>query len=986
MPDFETEASQHKAELISLDKTLKTTDITDSLADRGRHSPKRSPDGKKRKKKQRSELKVNIQGKEKDDLSPDNLTKSPLAPGISTSPRNLTASPTIARTPELSVSPDSKVGPKIISHTQLKEQQMAIDINTQSISGYQPTIKEDQKGAREEDISPFTGTGVAEDIKELKADVLISNVGVQKKPPKMDSGKQWKERSILISDLERYGIRSKGPVADIGIARSHYVSSVNEVQTSMIDRSDESAVKPTDCGLYENILDINRPRTSTATSTLHSEKTQKTEVSCKDDDVSTAPDGGIKESLLHIQPPLLTKDINKDISGQIEKQAPVKFKLPKMDKPDFSMHEPILKTDKEKTVTQLEIKDIKAELRDPTTEQIHIIESSHMNILPKREDIEIPGMEAVVPSRNIQMPGVRMTMDMQNIHDIKGQYSERDSASFKLPSADLSDIDLQQHITKTDINAEKVKLTKAASVSRPAEITEKPLDVKRTVPIQAPITDVRVPEFKIDSNYMIKEESKQSHPIFKLPRTEFPDADTHTPIAMTKIESSKITVESSGSKEEGYVQKAKVDAGEVTTIQTSVKQSFRSGETDATILKTKTEIGEISSTKRHSAIKLPKVKHPDLDIHQITKTDISTEKSGLQLESLPTVLKHDINVSLPNAAGSKMNLEAPKADTDVCGVLPEIEIKGTSLEATAVIPVSLTSVDVLLKKPDIDREVPKVSADVPSVDVKLPEAELTVSGQAPSVDVKGPRVEVEGRDVDGQGSNFKMPRFGISLSKVKATGPDIDVTLPKAKLDAQLPTAELLAPSVEGEVEITEKDVKGLDVKIKKPKISFPNIDFQETEVKAPEAEVTIAKGEISLPQASIEAKGSKLDRKFTDVDVKEDVAIGDLPSKSKVPTMKLPKFGATKGKVEGVDVSADINVPEAKVPSGEVAIEVKAPDTEGMGLEVDKTKGKFKLPKVTMPDMNVSLPKVSGPEINLKGPKMETDVSVSKPETDIKG
>ncbi|XP_048830026.1 neuroblast differentiation-associated protein AHNAK-like [Brienomyrus brachyistius] len=360
---------------------------------------------------------------------------------------------------------------------------------------------------------------------------------------------------------------------------------------------------------------------------------------------------------------------------------------------------------------------------------------------------------------------------------------------------------------------------------------------------------------------------------------------------------------------------------------------------------------------------------------KVKAPDTKTEGMGLEVDKtkgkfkLPKVTMPDINVSLPKVSGPEINLKGPKVETDVSLSKPETDIKGPSLETTADIPVvepegktkfqmphikipsfgfskpemksrklsgdqTLPSVDVALKKPDIDIDAPKISADVPSVDVKLLDAELTVSGQAPSVDVKGLSVEVEGPDVDGQGSKFKMPKFGTSFPKVKAAGleistskPDVDKTLPEAQLKAQLPSAELEAPSVEGEVEIPEVDVKGPNIKIKKSKISFPMFGSSKTEVKTSESD--IPKGEISLPQVNAEVEAPKVDMKSPDVDVKVDAGMGDSPSKFRLPSIKLPKFGAVKGKVASVDVSGDINVPEVEAPSDEVAIEVKAPDTE---------------------------------------------------------
>nr|XP_023656493.1 protein AHNAK2-like [Paramormyrops kingsleyae] len=192
-------------------------------------------------------------------------------------------------------------------------------------------------------------------------------------------------------------------------------------------------------------------------------------------------------------------------------------------------------------------------------------------------------------------------------------------------------------------------------------------------------------------------------------------------------------------------------------------------------------------------------------------------------------------------------------------------------------------------------------------------------------------------------------------------------------------------------------DVKGTDVKIKKPKISFPKFGFSKTEVKVSESD--IPKREITLPQVNVEVEAPKVDIKSPDVDVKADAGIGDSPSKFRLPSIKLPRFGATKGKVAGVDVSADINVPEFELPSDEVAIEVKAPDTELEGptmtisvpgaktevqsdisdIESTRTEphtspSKFKLPTFKMPKFSFSPVKRKPSDAEANVEKTDTD------------
>ncbi|XP_035236481.1 neuroblast differentiation-associated protein AHNAK-like [Anguilla anguilla] len=336
-------------------------------------------------------------------------------------------------------------------------------------------------------------------------------------------------------------------------------------------------------------------------------------------------------------------------------------------------------------------------------------------------------------------------------------------------------------------------------------------------------------------------------------------------------------------------------------------------------------------------------------------------------------------MSLPKFGFSKPEITAPK-------------ISGN---------LNLPSVDIAVTKPDADINVPDLSADVTSVGVKLPEADLAVSGKPPAVDIKGYSMDVEAPEVDidmkvkgteleGQGSKFKLPKFGISLPKGKAPAmditlskPDVDISLPQVTAEAKLPGVEVEGPSVEGTVDIPEVDSKGVDIKLKKPKMSFPKFGFSKQDATAPEIDISLPKGDISLAGGSIEVKEPGMDIKAPDVGEK-DSGIKGSPSKFKVPTFKLPKFGITapKVKAEAPDLSVNVTVPDTETPSGKAII-----DHEGTVMETGKTEGKFELPKMKIPNIDVKVPTLKGQDMSQEIPKAEYEIS--GPDTvkvDLKG
>ncbi|XP_038595509.1 protein AHNAK2-like [Micropterus salmoides] len=109
-----TETVQHKAELITIGSTLKTEDLTVALADEKSPSGLKSPDGKK-KKKERSEFKMKILGKDKLHKK-DAKAKS--------SPKRLK---TLGASMEIADQPENE-------KSDVQGGQLALDANTQIIS------------------------------------------------------------------------------------------------------------------------------------------------------------------------------------------------------------------------------------------------------------------------------------------------------------------------------------------------------------------------------------------------------------------------------------------------------------------------------------------------------------------------------------------------------------------------------------------------------------------------------------------------------------------------------------------------------------------------------------------------------------------------------------------------------------------------------------------------------------------------------------
>ncbi|GLD74408.1 protein AHNAK2 [Lates japonicus] len=373
-------------------------------------------------------------------------------------------------------------------------------------------------------------------------------------------------------------------------------------------------------------------------------------------------------------------------------------------------------------------------------------------------------------------------------------------------------------------------------------------------------------------------------------------------------------------------------------------------------------------------IKMPKVKGPEFDL---------------------SLSKKDVDVTLPEAKAEGKLPEAPETDASLGNVdvsipphkmelkKPELEIKPLQTEGAldgqgskfkmpklgiTMSKVKGPEIDFSLSKKDVDVTLPEAKAEIklPDVEVKQPSAE---------VEIKPPEIKVVTKDTDGSPSKFKMPtfklpKFGVGTqsvsSEVNVEGPDVDK-------DIKVDGADLRLPEVKAEVK--PPDVEGVEGDQKK-----------DVDVTLPEAKAEVQPPDVKIkqPSAKVEIKGPEIEAQSGNVE--------GSPSKFKMPSFTLPKFGAStpKDSVEVPDVDKDIKIDDAKLNISKegAAVDVKAPNIDTGGLSVDvKTKGsetdgsgsKFKMPK-----FGISMPKVKGPEIDLSLSKKDVDVTLPEAKAEV--
>ncbi|XP_051251864.1 neuroblast differentiation-associated protein AHNAK-like isoform X2 [Dicentrarchus labrax] len=584
------------------------------------------------------------------------------------------------------------------------------------------------------------------------------------------------------------------------------------------------------------------------------------------------------------------------------------------------------------------------------------------------KDIKIDGATLAVAKEGAKVDVAAPSIDTEGLSvDVKAKGGELEGAGskFKMPSFGISmpkvkgpEIDLSLSKRDTDIKLPKAK----TEVKLPdVELKEPSAEV-----------EIKAPEFKVVTKDTGGSPSKFKMPTFKLPKfgspsatVEMPDADKGIKIdgADIKIPEEVLTVEIAAPSID--TEGPSIDMKTTGTEHEGKGSKFKMPSLGFSVHKVKQPDTDLSLSKKDVDVTLPEakadVKLPDVELKESSaKVEMKAPEIDVQaghVEGSPSKFKMP-TFKLPKfgAATSQVSVEVPDSDKDITVTVDGADLKLPQTKAEVKLPdvevkepvgsillSPVTEGDAKLKKPRFS--LPKfsfskqstketgVDVSLPGVDVSLPEVNVEV--KQPEVELKPPEGDVE---LDGQGSKFKMPKFGISIPKVK--GPEIDLSLSKKDVDVTLPEVKA--------------EIKPLDVKIKQPSAKV--------EIKAPE---------IEAPKGNVEGS----------------------PSKLKMPTFTLPKFGAATPKVsvEVPDVDKDIKIdgtkPEAPTVGAKVDVTVPSIDTEGMsvdvkakGSEIEGSGSKFKMPK-----FGISMPKVKGPEIDLSMSKKDVDVTLPEAKAEIK-
>ncbi|XP_029972249.1 neuroblast differentiation-associated protein AHNAK-like [Salarias fasciatus] len=377
--------------------------------------------------------------------------------------------------------------------------------------------------------------------------------------------------------------------------------------------------------------------------------------------------------------------------------------------------------------------------------------------------------------------------------------------------------------------------------------------------------------------------------------------------------------------------------------------------------------GKVDVKIPESQVKLPEVDPGKIDV-SLSNATIEVKKPDMETRPLETEGQQGGKFKMPN-----FDIKMPKIKG------PEIDLSLSRKDAGVKTPqIDLTVGKVEVEEQDSKLKMPKFGVSMPKVkgpeihlglsnkdaEVTAPEVKADVELKAPSakIEMKAPQVDVAADNTVRSSTQFTMPNISFSIPKV--TGPDIHFGLPKKDADVKLPAvkAEVKLPEApETDVKLGSVDVSLPEAKMKleKPELEIKPPEIEDVDVTLPEVKGEIKLPEVKKPSAEVEIKAPEI--KVGTKDTKGS------PLKFKMPAFKLPKFGVG---VPAPDV--DVKIPEEILTSLDVKM---------TGIKVEGKESKFKVPK-----FGISLPKVQGPEIDFnlsqrdaKLPEGEVDINLPK-------
>uniref|UniRef100_A0A8C5AYQ8 Neuroblast differentiation-associated protein AHNAK-like n=2 Tax=Gadus morhua TaxID=8049 RepID=A0A8C5AYQ8_GADMO len=579
------------------------------------------------------------------------------------------------------------------------------------------------------------------------------------------------------------------------------------------------------------------------------------------------------------------------------------------------------------------------------------------NLSKPEVDITLPESKYGVALPDVELTSTEVEVKGSEI-DLKLKESKGSPSKFKMPSFKFPKFGAASPNISVEIPEVEKEITFDGELNIP----------EAKVEITAPIVDIEGPSIDLKSTGI---DSTGKGGKFKMPNLG---------ISMPKVKGPEIDFSVSKPDMNVTLPKAKADVTLTDVELPSAKVEVKGPEIE-------TEDFDGSSTFKMPKFKLPK---------------FGTGSSSITAE-MPEV---------DNRIKFDAELNIPKATVDITA--PKVEVEGPSIDLKSTRPDGMGK-GSKIKMPSLGLSMPKVKGPEVDSNVSKPEMDITIPGAKyevalPDVELPSTKVEVKGPEIDlklkdGKGSpskykmpSFKFPKFGASSANMSVEIPEVEKEI---KLDGELdiPEArvEITAPNVD--IEGPSIDVKrtGIDGTGKGSKFKMPNLGISMPKAKGPDIDVSVSKPdvEITLPKAKadvtlpdVELTSTKVEVKGPEIDLKLKDGKGS-PSKYKMPSFKLPKFGAASPNIsveipvveKEIKLDGELNIPEAKMEITAPNVDIEGPsiDLKSTGIDGTGKGGKFK-----MPNLGISMPKVKGPDIDFSLSKPDVNITLPKAKADV--
>ncbi|XP_075883557.1 uncharacterized protein LOC142888936, partial [Nelusetta ayraudi] len=559
-------------------------------------------------------------------------------------------------------------------------------------------------------------------------------------------------------------------------------------------------------------------------------------------------------------------------------------------------------------------------------------------------------------------------------------------AEVQIKLSDITTLASGESPSKFEMPTFKIPKFGIATPSVSVEVADLDKDKKRaelSIPEEEIKVDVKPPKIEMETEHEGKGSKFKMRSLgFSVPQVKKPDIDLSLSQKDTEV----------------TIPEAKV---EVTLPDVELKQPSADIEIVAPDIQTTTKIREGSPLK----FKMPTFKLPKFGIAIPTS---SVEVRGL--DKGEKIDKVEFNVpeeELPvGIKPPKIELEAPSIQIKT--IESEREGKGSKFKMPSLgfgVPqVKKPDIDLSLSQKDVEVTVPEAKAEVtlPDVELKQPSADI---------EIMAPEIQITTKTKEGPPSKFKMPtfqlpKFGIATPSASVEVPDLDKGEEIGKIEVNIPEEELTVdikpPKIEMEVPTIQMKTIDTEHEGKGSKFKMPGLGFGVPQVKKPDidlslsqkdVEVTIpqAKAEVTLPDVELKQPSADIKMKAPGIQITTKAKEGS-PSKFKMPTFKLPKFGigTPSGSVEvsGLDKGEKIGKVEVNIPDEELTVDIKPPKIEmevpTIQMKTMKIEHEGKGSKFKMPGLGFGAPQVKKPDIDLSLSQKDVEVTIPEAKAEV--